>query len=304
MRVAGDGEVEERRAPRARRPGRRSPAPPCRSPSRSATTTVAAAPAGNVIAAPTSAPNRPGAKARTAATVATDDGDRDRPPRIGRGGRGDRGADAEQQHRPDRRLELVADPEEAHAEARVGAEQRERGQRRAGDDVDGGRDDRDAPRRAANAPYGRDRRAEPAAQRERSQRPPSSGAPTPTISRSTSSLGSSAAASSRIAGTSAIAVASVASSGPASPRRQSDRAAGRPPTQISRLTASTSQRRLEISPRRASRDGDRGDVGRRAGRRDRLAVDAVGDRDPVARRGSSAAGRSRGRSRPSGSSRR
>ena len=39
------------------------------------------------------------------------------------------------QHR-EQRLELVADPVEAHPEARVGAEQRERGQRRAGDDVD------------------------------------------------------------------------------------------------------------------------------------------------------------------------
>ena len=47
----------------------------------------------------------------------------------------------------EQRLELVADPVEAHAEPGVGAEQRERGERRAGDHVDRVGERRRVPRR-------------------------------------------------------------------------------------------------------------------------------------------------------------
>ena len=226
-----------------------------RTPSRRATTTVAAAPAGKVIAAPTSAPKRPGAKASD-----RDDGDRrprdrDRAPGVARRERRDSRPDGEQEHRADRRLELVADPEEADAEGRVRAEQRQRRQRRAEDDVDRGGDDRDRgggrERAVRGAPPIRGRSAAIA-------RAASSGAPAPTIIRSTSSLGIDRGgeqedrrddrhrrredAEQRPRGEAA-----------ADERQHQQRAA----TQITKLIASTSQRLLETSAEPRLELGDR-----------------------------------------------
>ena len=95
------------------------------------------------------------------------------------------------EHR-EQRLELVADPVEAHAEARVRPEQRERGERRAGDHVDRVGERPSAPRRP---PAPGSRRAAQQGQRREQRR----------AERSTSSCsapwpGSSAAPSSRTRG--------------------------------------------------------------------------------------------------------
>ena len=131
-------------------------------------------PTPSTIAAPTSAPKRPGAKAAAATSADADEPDRGRAPARAAGAAGlEPGAGADQGQRGQDRLELVADPEEAHPAARVRPEDRERGQRRAGDDVDRVGADRDpAGEREA-------RRTGRAAGRWRSA---SAGAPSPTAS--------------------------------------------------------------------------------------------------------------------------
>ena len=95
-----------------------------------------AAPTGNTIAAPTSAPKRPAAKTKARG--------RPIPRKAAAHRRGERRGAKPARPAPvpatistaEQRLELVADPVEPHAEPRVRAQQRERGQRRAGDHVD------------------------------------------------------------------------------------------------------------------------------------------------------------------------
>ena len=112
-----------------------------------------ATPTPSTIAAPTSAPKRPGrersdARARptTPKAIAALRG-------VIRGTASlQPGARADQRQRRQDRLELVADPEEAHAGAGVGAEDRQRGQRRAEDHVDRiGEDGRARGKREARA---------------------------------------------------------------------------------------------------------------------------------------------------------
>ena len=134
-----------RTAPPGRAPAR---PPPAQGPTsarargrrRAPSSAATAAPAGNTIAAPTSAPKRPAANT-TAVTAARRRGRRPRRPARRADVRGRPGAVSAAPtptgitHRQ-RGLELVADAEEAHPQPRIGAQQRLRGQRRAGDDVD------------------------------------------------------------------------------------------------------------------------------------------------------------------------
>ena len=170
------GDHEQRRAP--------APAP-------AIAAAATAAPTGRTIAAPTSAPKRPAAKtkARTSPTARKATAQpRAREPRREAGQR--RPGAGDDQH-AEQRLQLVADPVEAHAEPRVGAEQRERGERRAGDHVD--RVGEDGQRRRPPPAPG-SRRAPPASAPRAAARRAS------TSSCSTPWLGSSAAPSSSTSG--------------------------------------------------------------------------------------------------------
>ena len=132
---AGD-EVDEREQRQDReRSGDATRAP--RGAAAPATATAAtAAPTGNTIAAPTSAPKRPAAKTKAANRPTARNAAARAARREPRGeARQPRPGSGDDQHR-EQRLELVADPVEADAQAGVRPEQRERGQRRAGDDVD------------------------------------------------------------------------------------------------------------------------------------------------------------------------
>ena len=158
---------------------------------RPAVTTAAATatPIGKTIAAPTSAPKRPTAKTIALSRPTARKTAARRP--GGGAARNPRGRHRFRRRRgPKQRLELVADPVEAHAEPRVGAEQGERGERRAGDHVDReGADDQS--RGDRKRPQPADRKRVIAASR---------GAPNITKSCSVSWPGSTAAAASKSSG--------------------------------------------------------------------------------------------------------
>ena len=96
---------------------------------------AAAAPTGITIAAPTSAPKRPAAKTKAATRPIAEEGARPTTRRQAGREPGQPGPGAGDDQDRQRRLELVADPVEANPQAGIGAHQRERRQRRAGDHV-------------------------------------------------------------------------------------------------------------------------------------------------------------------------
>ena len=151
------------------------------------------------------------------------------------------------------RLELVADAEEAHPAAGVGTEHRERGQRRAGDDVDrvGGDVAAQASARPAQPP------------RARSATTASAADPTPSSSAEASVLASTAAATSSISGAQAQARPSSRSAKLAPRRRQISAASARQERARLRAAAATTCSRLgrgsSRSWRSATASGSRSD---------------------------------------------
>ena len=144
---------ERSRPPRARRvspPGQHQHAP--RPPP----------PAPIVMTPPTSAPSRPAPTISAERQPAARE--RGRPRRASGRGRTAAPPSADEQQRRERRLELVADPVEARAEQRVGAEQRADDQRRAERQVDARRR---RGRRAPGTAGPRGQRDEPVGERRR-----------------------------------------------------------------------------------------------------------------------------------------
>ena len=182
--VAADDEVDDHEGSQGQRPARRSRATArlAAQPERRATATRRAD-AGKVIAAPTSAPKRPGAKRRP-----REHGDADERRARPRGAastapaRVSAGPGAEQDQAPIDRLELVADAEEAHAEPGFGPRSESVVSGEPTIDVDRVGDDRDRGRRrtpgrrtgsAARSPSSaRARRAEPRRRAPLGERPP------------------------------------------------------------------------------------------------------------------------------------
>ena len=147
--LAPGDEVDQREQRDAPRPARRatssSGAAAAAAPSAAAAT---AAPSGRTIAAPTSAPKRPAAKTKARDQAAGEErGDRARAGEAAGAKPVSPAPVPATTSTREQRLELVADPVEADAEAGVGAEQRQRGERRAGDDVDRVGERRSAPPR-------------------------------------------------------------------------------------------------------------------------------------------------------------